>query len=101
MIGLGALPSDSCSVANRVNSRGQVVGSSFPCAGGPSRAFLWESGSIIDLNTLVPAGSELQLTEATFINDSGEIAAQAVLPSGDTRAVLLVPASGDEGDTEP
>jgi len=51
---------------------------------------------MIDLNTFVPLGLDLTLTEATFINDRGEISVQGFLPNGDTRAVLLVPCGGGE-----
>jgi hypothetical protein len=51
-----------------------------------------------DLNLFVPTGSGLILTQATFINDRGEITAEGVLPNGDQRAVLLIPCdAGDEG----
>jgi hypothetical protein len=62
-------------------------------------AFLWEHGGpMIDLNGFVPPTSSLTLTEATFIDDRGEIAVQAVLPNGDTHAVLLIPCGeGEEG----
>ena len=44
-------------------------------------AFLWEgNGPMIDLNTLIPAGSSLQLTYAIAINDRGEIAGFGVPP---------------------
>jgi probable HAF family extracellular repeat protein len=95
MTDLGTLQGDDCSVATKINSGDQIVGSSFPCAGGPSRAVVWERGSIVDLNTFVPSGSGLQLTEADFINERREIAAQAVLPNGDSHAVLLVPDGRD------
>ena len=94
MTNLGTLAGDDCSLANSVNSGGQVVGFSFPCAGGPSRAFLWQNGSIFDLNTYVPVGSDLTLSEATFVNDRGEIAVQGVASSGDQHAVLLIPCGG-------
>jgi probable HAF family extracellular repeat protein len=100
MTDLGTLQGDDCSLATNVNSGGQIVGFSFPCAGGPLHAFLRERGSLIDLNVLVPPGSGLQLTEATFINDRGEITVQGVLPNGDTRAVLLVPCDENRGDSE-
>jgi probable HAF family extracellular repeat protein len=96
MTNLGTLQGDDCSFATHVNSGGQIVGLSFPCAGGPSHALLWERGSLIDLNIFVPLGSDLQLTQATFVNDRREITVQGVLPNGDTRAVLLVPDGQDE-----
>jgi hypothetical protein len=44
-------------------------------------AFLWEGGGpIVDLNTLIPPGSSLQLTYAVAINDAGEIVGFGVAP---------------------
>ncbi len=92
MTDLGTVAGDDCSSADYISSGGQIVGLSFGCAGGPSHAFLWDgSGPMIDLNTVVPAGSGLTLAEATFINDRGEILVQGSLPNGDTHAVLLIP----------
>ena len=54
-------------------------------------AFLWENGSIVDVNTLVPPGSGLTVANAFQVNDRGEIAGYAPLPNGDVRAVLLIP----------
>src|SRR5262249_12759832 len=99
MTDLGTLQGYDCSVATKINSGGEIVGSSFPCAGGPSRAAVWEKGSIIDLNTFVPPGSDLHLTEADFINDRREFAAHAISSNGDGHAVFLVPVGQDEGDT--
>ena len=64
MIDLGVLPGDACANAYYVNSRGQVVGTSentdlcrIPTG---EHAFLWENGGpMIDLNSLIPAGSSL------------------------------------------
>ena len=58
---------------------------------------------MIDLNTLIPAGSNFQLIDAYNINDRGEILVQA-LPLGEQpmegvqlgHLALLVPCSGDE-----
>ena len=82
--------------ASSINSRSQVVGVAFGCET-TSHAFLWENGGpAIDLNELVPLGSDLFLVEALFINDRGEIACLGVLPNGDGHAVLLVP--NEHGD---
>jgi hypothetical protein len=55
-------------------------------------AFLWENGEMVDLDTLIPSNSGIQLQSANWINEDGEIAAQAILtPSGAQRAVLLIP----------
>jgi probable HAF family extracellular repeat protein len=90
---LGALPGDVSSVTQDMNARGQVVGSScdanFNC-----RAFLWDHGVMLDLNSLIPRHSPLYLTVAEGINDRGEIAGSAVLNSNpnEQRAFLAVPA---------
>jgi uncharacterized membrane protein len=72
-----------------VNGSEQVVGNFGTSS---SAAFLWEdAGPIVDLNTLVPPGSGLQLVEAHQINDRGEIAIGAVDVNGNNHAVLLIP----------
>jgi probable HAF family extracellular repeat protein len=86
IIDLGALPGDSCANAYYVNARGQVVGTSesrdlclIPTG---EHAFLRENGGpMVDLNSLIPPGSSLQLTFAVAINDRGEIAGFGV-PAG-------------------
>lgn len=85
MIDLGTFPEDTSSNAYYVNARGQVVGTSEDRAhmviGVGEHAFLWEEGGpMVDLNTLIPAGSSLQLTYAVAINDHGEIAGFGVPP---------------------
>ena len=49
---------------------------------------------MIDLNTVIPPGSGLQLTYAFNINDRGEILAKSDLG----HVVLLVPCEEDRGD---
>ena len=91
MTDLGTVGTDPCSVANTINSSGQIVGSSTTCQSG-LHAFIWENGGpMVDLNTLVHPGTGLQLISAAYISDSGEITGDAALPNGDTRAFLLIP----------
>ncbi|MGA7411330.1 MAG: hypothetical protein WBW33_12650 [Bryobacteraceae bacterium] len=96
---LGTLGTTSS--ARWINSQGQVVGkSAVSNVTPPHHGFLWENGGpMIDLNVLVPMGSDLIIEEAYFINDLGEIAANGVLANGDQHAVLLVP-DGDCDDLE-
>jgi hypothetical protein len=66
-------------------------------------AFLWENGGpMVDLNTLIPSGSSLQLTYAVAINERGEIAGFGVPPGVlpeeyDTKghAYILIPCGDD------
>jgi hypothetical protein len=65
-------------------------------------AFLWEGGGpIVDLNTLIPVGSSLQLTYAVGINDAGEIVGFGVPPGvppedyeTQGHAYILIPCDG-------
>jgi probable HAF family extracellular repeat protein len=92
MTDLGALKGDDCSIARAINSRGQIVGTSYPCATGSENAALWDNGAVISLNSFLPPGSDLHLTgDDTYINDRGEIAGTALRPNGDIRAFLLIP----------
>jgi probable HAF family extracellular repeat protein len=86
MTDLTGADSSQCTGAEGINNRDQVVGST--C--GESDALLWKDGRQYDLNTLV-APSDIQLTEATFITDRGEIAALGVLPNGDQHVFVLKP----------
>jgi probable HAF family extracellular repeat protein len=88
---LATVGNDPCSAAWNINEAGQIVGNSAPeCDFSLERAFLWERGQIFDLNTFVPADSDLYLFEADFINDRGDITGPAVLPNGDVHQYLLV-----------
>jgi probable HAF family extracellular repeat protein len=100
---LGTVANDACGQALSVNARGQVVGGTSDC-NYFLHAFLWEDGGpMLDLNTLIPAGSGLQLTFALDINDRGEILAKALPPGGNPyqdsdlygHLVLLVPCEGE------
>ena len=97
MTDLGTPDGDPCSTAHHVNLKGQVVGQSGPCGVG-GHAFLWENGGpVVDLSTLVLPGSNLQLLNAFFINDAGEIVCRGKLANGDRHVCLLIP-THDEVD---
>jgi probable HAF family extracellular repeat protein len=94
---LGTLGSDACSQAYAINAHSQVVGWSGGCDLSGIRAFLSENGgSMIDLNTLIPANSGISLITASNINDRGEIVGVGGLSNGDLRAFLLIPC--EEGE---
>jgi probable HAF family extracellular repeat protein len=78
-------------VANDVNALGDVVGRWFSPGGG-NHATLYQAGQLIDLNahTQLPAG--WVLTQATAINDLGQIVGQVSTGAGPaTHAFLLTP----------
>ncbi len=104
---LGTLPGDCFSQAFALNSRGQVVGGSVSCDSHTIRAFLWQNGEIVDLNTLVAPNSGFLLVETNAINDRGEIAGNA-LPPGCTldnfstcsQAYVLIPCDRVHSDED-
>lgn len=95
---LGALPGDAISEALGINEAGQVVGVSYGAGFSHPRAFLWQDGVMMDLNSLIPAGSNLTLQVAGDINDRGEITGTAF--DNNTRtspAFLAIPANREDG----
>jgi probable HAF family extracellular repeat protein len=98
MTNLGSIGTDGCSLASSINSGSQIVGWSGFCDVS-QRGALWENGDPpADLNTLVSADSGLNLIEAIFINDRGEIVASGLTQSGNLHAVLLIPCDEKHGD---
>jgi uncharacterized membrane protein len=111
MTDLGLLYADNAGTAYSVNEKDQAVGVTTVCKavddtddscnppGYPSiyHSFLWENGSIVELQTLLLPGSGITLSceacelGAYNINDRGEIAGLGVLANGDSRVVVLVP----------
>jgi probable HAF family extracellular repeat protein len=90
---LGSLGS-AASRANAINDAGQIVGTAGPVYG-PSRAFLYNNGTMHDLNDLV-APLSVPLSEAWKINNRGQIIANGCPPAGtpgSCRAYLLTPIS--------
>lgn len=109
MTDLGLLPGDTAGTAYSINRHEQIVGRSLPCLGvqpnGECRgrvhhAFLWENGSLVDLQTLVLPGAGLTVDWANQINDLGEIEGSGLLPNGDRHALLLIPQDRDGGDSQ-
>jgi probable HAF family extracellular repeat protein len=89
---LGVVSGAGCSYATTINLVGQVAGELANCTTGEDvGAFLWQNGTMYDLNTLIPPGSGFTVTEVWQINDQGEIAGNAALADGYFHAVLLVP----------
>jgi probable HAF family extracellular repeat protein len=98
---LGTTAGDPCTLAQSINSEDQIVGYTWDCNGTALHAFLWEDGGpMVDLNTLIPPGSTLQLVMATSINDHGEIGGQGVTSNGDNHAFLLIPCDDKHSDGE-
>jgi probable HAF family extracellular repeat protein len=77
------------SEAYSINDAGQVVGMA-QVKGDKPHAFLYADGKMIDLNGLLPPGSEWELQAARDINNRGQIVGWG-LHEGVTRAFLLTP----------
>ncbi len=92
---LGTLPGTERSSASDVrvdNSIMQIVG------GSGGAGFVWQSGVMTDLNTLIPQQSDIDITSARAINSQGQIAAQGHNQDGDVVALLLTPSEPPLGD---
>jgi probable HAF family extracellular repeat protein len=70
--------------ANGINSSGLIVGTD------SNVAAAWQGGSLINLNTLLPASSGWVLQNATAVNDTGQITGYGTY-NGEYRAFLLNP----------
>jgi probable HAF family extracellular repeat protein len=83
------------SVGEAINNSGVVVGQADVLnKDGTTQyhAFIYSGGTLRDLNTLIPASSGVVLTEATGINDTGQIVCNGYNPTtGQTHAFLLNP----------
>jgi probable HAF family extracellular repeat protein len=98
MTDLGTVDHDLCAFAWAINDKTQIVGisSGSDCVNfNSSRPFLWENGSMVDLNTLVPPNSPLHLFYAYTINNRGEIAGNGFDADGHEHAFVLIPCDED------
>jgi probable HAF family extracellular repeat protein len=88
-----------CSFATSINAKTQVVGTSSDCVSA-GHVFVWEDGSMTDLNALIPPKSPLHLEFTETINDQGEIAGTGQDANGDTHAFLAIPCDEDHPNVE-
>lgn len=79
------------SSGNSVNDQGQVVGFSYLEAGNTTAAFLYSSGKMINLNTLLSPSFGFILTSASGISDTGFITGTGINVEGRQDAFLLTP----------
>jgi len=94
----GATPADAASIGLAISDVGDVGGVSFPPGSllatptASPRAFIRpDGGTPEDLNSLVPANSELYLFSACSINSRGEIIGLAVDAQGNFHGYLATP----------
>ncbi len=87
MTDLGTLPGDTQSIGLGINASAQVVGSS-----GGNRSFLYTPGEgMVDVASLLPAGSGWAQLNAAAINDLGQITGAGVNPDGYQHAFVVSP----------
>jgi probable HAF family extracellular repeat protein len=98
MTDLGSLGSGN-SAARSLNHRGQIVGVSAD-ADGQNRAFLWQQGGMVDLNSFLPANSGWLLTSAVFINENQQVVGEGVL-DGQPSWYLLGLTNGQQTNQPP
>jgi probable HAF family extracellular repeat protein len=92
MKGLGTLTGDLASFALGINDEGQVVGQSISPDFSTVRAFLWQNGSMIDINTLVTSNpAKLHLLSGVSINSRKEITGLAVDGAGAFHGYVAIP----------
>jgi probable HAF family extracellular repeat protein len=89
-VNLGSLGGTNAS-AFGVSNTGQVVGWG-QTASGPYHAFVYSNGTIADLNSLAKLSDGAYLTQATAINDRGQIVARG----SDGLTYLLSPPVGQQ-----
>lgn len=101
MSSLGRLAGDNVAQGNDINNTGVVVGYSANNVDlDDQRAVIHDGTSLVDLNTLIDAGSGWFLTEAFSISDTGVIVGNGIL-NGTQRAFLLTPVGGGGDTTSP
>ncbi len=87
---LGTLSGGTTSWAFGINASTVIIGTS-NWSGAGYRAFIWETGTMTNLNDLIGSGTGWTLTRATGINDSGQIVGFGTNGGGAVHAFLLTP----------
>jgi probable HAF family extracellular repeat protein len=87
---LGTLPGAFYATAFAINDSGVIVGDGQIQTGVNHAWIYFGSGSLIDLNTMIPSGSGWELERAEDINNRGEIVGTGFF-NGQQRAFLLRP----------
>ena len=87
MVDLGTLGGTD-SWAYGINAAGYVVGMSLD-SNGEKHAFIWDGIGMTDLNALLPAGSEWELTVARGLNDIDEVVGWGYL-DGERRGFVMM-----------
>ncbi len=95
------LPGDLDAFATGINNLGQVVGNDFDSNFNWSHGFIWQNRVMTDLNTLIPADSNLLIISASNINERGQISGMATVQSGphtgEIHAYLATPVDASIG----
>jgi len=76
------LPGDLHAFATGINNLGQVVGNDWDSNPNWSHGFIWQNDVMTDLNTLIPADSNLSIISASNINERGQISGMAWVVNG-------------------
>ena len=76
------LPGDLHAFATGINNLGQVVGNDWDSNPNWSHGFIWQNDVMTDLNTLIPADSNLSVISASNINERGQISGMAWVVNG-------------------
>jgi uncharacterized membrane protein len=63
------------------------------------RAFLWQGGVMTDLNSLIPAGSDVFLIQAHDLNDRGQIVGSALCAGKFRRGSCLLGYAYEQRET--
>jgi probable HAF family extracellular repeat protein len=101
--GLGFLPGLNVSQGYGINSFGQVVGTAYLYTGTfpyppqtNGEAFVWDKGTMTDLNSLIDPSLGWALAVANDIGDQGQIVGTGTL-NGQAHAFLLMPDAAPAG----